>query len=345
MKDSLIEQVNGLFIATPTLQGILDDIKDMRRFSKLSKYENEPMCMLVTGETGTGKSEFIKQYLSSNKPVAEEERTKIPVLVSLIPKVKHPKPVVAQLLRDLGDPLEGMGGDSSSLLHRLITLLKGTSVELIILDEFQHLIETKSNQVVYDIADLIKILVSKAKIPVVLFGLPWSSHILTVNSQLERRFRLQHKLINYTLDTFNDFQKFLGKVQEKLPIKPEMDLRLHENAFRFFAASEGNVANLMNCIIRPAAIDAIDDASITDLKENKVLITNKKFAMALKHHSQVRNELNPFLIDINEVVANVQGKDSYWNTHAAQGESRVVDMTYAKIKFSDLSLNDVFSRK
>ena len=345
MNKIIIEEINNLFVPTKCIQDITDDIQYIRRMASSSNYEKEPTCMLVTGETGTGKSEFIKQYKNHFPSREEEERTKIPVLVSLIPKAKHPKPVVSQLLRDLGDPLDGNGGDSIALTHRLITLLRGTGVELIILDEFQHLIETKSNQVVYDIADLIKILVSKAKIPVVLFGLPWSSHILTVNSQLERRFRLQHKLINYTLDTFNDFQKFLGKVQEKLPIKPEMDLRLHENAFRFFAASEGNVANLMNCIIRPAAIDAIDDASITDLKENKVLITNKKFAMALKHHSQVRNELNPFLIDINEVVANVQGKDSYWNAHAAQGESRVVDMTYAKIKFSDLSLNDVFSRK
>lgn len=334
MNEKIIEEINNLFVPTKCIQDITDDIQYIRRMASSSNYEKEPTCMLVTGETGTGKSEFIKQYKNHFPSREEEERTKIPVLVSLIPKAKHPKPVVSQLLRDLGDPLDGNGGDSIALTHRLITLLRGTGVELIILDEFQHLIETKSNQVVYDIADFIKTLVSKAKIPVVIFGLPWSSYVLTVNVQLARRFSMQHELINYTLEKYSDFGKFVDKIQLKLPIKPEQDLRQREMLFRLFAASEGNISNLMDKIIRPAAISAVDN--------DDLLIKKDYFAKALKRFSQVRDELNPFLIEIEKVKAHVQKQSSYWNQSVRRGETRVVDMTRTTINFSDLSLKDVF---
>lgn len=337
MKEELIQAINDMFIPTPILQDISYDIKYMRQMSALSQYNNEPICMLVTGESGTGKSEFIKHYKKKYPNVEEAERTRIPVLVSLIPKAKHPKPVVSQLLRDLGDPLDGVGGDSTALTHRLVTLLKGAGVELIILDEFQHLIETKSNQVVYDIADFIKTLVSKSKIPVVLFGLPWSSYVLTVNSQLERRFTLSHDLINYTLDTYEEFKMFLESIQKRLPIKVEFDLYRDPTAFRLFAGSGGNISNLMNKIIRPAAIMAVDN--------DEELLTNLHFAKALKRFSRIRDEQNPFLMDIENVEAQVQKNSSYWNPNAAQGDSRVVDMTFARVKIADISLANVFSRK
>lgn len=336
MNKKIIEEINNLFVPTKCIQDITDDIQYIRRMASSSNYEKEPICMLVTGETGTGKSEFIKQYKDHFPNQEEAERTKIPVLVSLIPKARHPKPVVSQLLRDLGDPLDGTGGDSTTLTHRLITLLRGTGVELIILDEFQHLIETKSNQVVYDIADFIKTLVSKAKIPVVLFGLPWSSYVLTVNAQLARRFSMQQELINYTLETYSDFGKFVDKIQQKLPIKPEQDLRQREMLFRLFAASGGNISNLMDKIVRPAAISAVDNSDL--------LIKKEHFAKALKRFSQVRDELNPFLIDVEKVTAHVQNKSSYWNKNVRRGETRVVDMTRTTVNFSDLTLKDVFSK-
>lgn len=336
MNKELINEIQSLFVPTVTLAEILDNIKRIRNIANATMYSSEPTCMLVTGETGTGKSEFIKQYLANHPRVEEADRTKIPVLVSLIPKAKHPKPVVSQMLRDLGDPLEGVGGDSTALTDRLVTLLKNTGVELIILDEFQHLIETKSNQVVYDIADFIKTLVNRTNIPIVLFGLPWSSYVLEVNAQLARRFMLKHELINYTPDTYTDFQKFLGKIQDKLPIQTEVDLWRHETAFRMFAGSHGNVSNLMNSIIRPAAIDAIIN--------NEKVIKNQYFAQAIQRFTQVRKELNPFLMDLNSIVADVQHKSSYWNRSAPSGESRVVDISYTKVKFKDLTLNDVFSK-
>jgi len=333
-----LKLVNQIYIATTRLQNLSDDIRYTRENSLDLDYECEPICILVMGETGTGKSEFIKKYLDKYKRFEEVERTRVPVLVSLLPKARHPKPVVAQLLRDLGDPLGGTGGDTDQLTDRLVTLLKGTKTEIIILDEFQHAIETKSNKVVYDIADWIKILINKAKIPVVLFGLPWSSYILEVNRQLKRRFSMQHELINYTLDDFEFFQMFIQKVQQqlldKVGVKCEEEIWRKDFAFRLFAASSGNISDLMNKIIKPAASEVV--------RSETYLITIHQLALVAKRHLSLLDEENPFMIDLSCIIASQQRQFSYWNSNAPKGKSCVVDATEEKISFSELKLKDIF---
>lgn len=330
--------INEIFVSTSRLKDLSKDIRYARENSSDLKYECEPMCILVTGETGTGKSEFIRKYLKANFRVEEGERTKIPVLVSLLPKAKHPKPVVAQLLRDLGDPLGGTGGDTDQLTDRLVTLLKGTGTEIIILDEFQHAIETKSNKVVYDIADWIKTLINKAKIPVVLFGLPWSSYVLDVNHQLARRFSMRHELINYTLDDFKLFQMFLQKVQDQLASKIEMkfeqELWAGELAFRLFAASHGNISELMNKVIKPAASGIIRNQE--DCFKRSHLEDSARRLLC------VLDEENPFKIKLKDIVTTQQSNNSYWNSSVGKGKSCVVDATEKEVRFSDIKLKDIF---
>jgi len=333
-----LKLVNQIYVATTRLQELSNDIRYTRENSSDLDYECEPMCILVVGETGTGKSEFIKKYLQKYPSKEEKERTKIPVLVSLLPKAKHPKPVVSQLLRDLGDPLGGTGGDTEQLTDRLVTLLKGTGTEIIILDEFQHAIETKSNQVVYDIADWIKTLINKAKIPVVLFGLPWSSYVLKVNHQLKRRFSMEHELINYTLGDFDYFQMFIQKVQKQLldtvGIACEVELWRKDVSFRLFAASSGNISELMNKIIKPAASEVV--------RAGQNIMTVSNLAKATKRHLGVLDGDNPFIVELSSIVAIQQGTNSHWNSNAQKGKSCVVDATEKKVAFSDLKLKNIF---
>ncbi|SFF89668.1 TniB family NTP-binding protein [Neptunomonas qingdaonensis] len=331
-----VVQIESLFVPTPTLKSLLEDIKRVRDIAEMTEYENEPTCILVMGETGTGKTEFIKQYQKKYPVRQESERTYKPVLVSGLPKSRHPKPVAAQLLRDLGDPLEGKGGDTHELTDRLVIQLKAAGTQLIIIDEFHHAIQTQSNQVVLDIADWIKMLINKAKIPIVLFGLPWSQYILDVGTELERRFNMRYELINYTMDTFEGFQKFLQKVQEKLPIQPDQDLWRTEQAFRLFAVTQGNVSNLMKKLIRPAAIDAVFDGSQS--------ITPEHFLNASRRQLNVRDEVNPLILKLTEIVAQEQRSQSYWNRDAARGKNRVVDARYRNVRYGELQLrlDDVF---
>ncbi|MBO1256692.1 TniB family NTP-binding protein [Alteromonas sp. 5E99-2] len=330
-----IKIIKNIFVPSENLQLILDNMKKIRQLSIIDNYEHLPTCMLVTGETGVGKTTFIEQYMKNNPRSTlvseEDERTIIPVLYCELPKAKHPKPVAVELLKRLGDPVKA-SGDANSLLDDIADLLSKTKVELIIIDEFQHAIETTNKEVLKEIGEYLKRLINKAKVPIAFFGMPWSTPIFEVNSQLKRRVRKsKFKIQNFSLDTFDEFQMFLEIVQEELPIEFDGSMwEDHELAFKLFAASSGNLSDLMEGIIMPAAIDAVID--------NEDLLTVDHLAGAAEDHLDFLEETNPFNMNLRDIEAKQQVQDSYWNSDAPKNALRVEEAQYAKVKFSDLEL-------
>ena len=47
-------------------------------------------------------------------------------------------------------------------------------IELIIIDEFQHLVEKSSNRILSRVSDWLKMLINKTKYSIILFGMPYS---------------------------------------------------------------------------------------------------------------------------------------------------------------------------
>ena len=340
-QEEKIKIIKNIFVASENLQSILDNMKKIRQLSVIDNYEHLPVCMLVTGETGVGKTTFIKQYMKNNprsSQVTEEyEGAIIPVLYCELPKAKHPKPVAVELLTELGDPINA-SGDANSLLNQIADLLKKTKVELIIIDEFQHAIETTNKEVLKEIGEYIKRLINKAKVPIVFFGMPWSTPIFDVNAQLKRRVRKsKFKIQNFTLDTFDEFQMFLQIVQEELPIEFDGSLWADvELAFKLFAASSGNISNLMEGIIMPAAIEAVID--------NEPVLTEDYLEAAVEDNLDFIEETNPFNLELDDIVAEQQVKDSVWNPKAPKNALRVEDAEFAKVKFSGLQLKTVLKK-
>jgi hypothetical protein len=238
----------------------------------------------------------------------------------------------------LGDELQGKGDEVPGLTNRLVYLARELKVELIIIDEFQHAIDAANEDIFEDIGEWFKVFIDAARIPVVFLGVPWAKPILDVNDQLRRRIRKRHYTIeNYTLETFEKFQMFLQKVEGKLPIKPYKTLWPQEMAFRLFAASKGNLSELMEGIIIPACIEAIYDESDS--------ITENHFIEAILERTDWMEDNNPLVVHINEVEGLQQKTASYWNEEAENRENKVVKPTFAKVKFTDLSLKNILSKR
>ena len=314
----VIKQLNNIFVPTDTLETILEEIKEIRELSKIDGYENLPECIFIVGETGTGKSHFIRQYQRHHDRYDLRdhlgERTIVPVLYCELPKALHPKPVVSELLDVLGDPLKGLKGDVRQLTSRLVNLLKETKTELIIIDELQHAIEKASKTVIQDIGEWFKILINKSKIPIAFFGEPWAEAVFEVNPQLSRRVSKRDFVIpNYTAETFGKFQMFIEKLQNKLPIKPVRKLYDNHMAFKLFAASSGNLSNLLKGIIIPATILA--------LKEGAECFTEEHMMLAFKQRKNLKEKAdfivkNPFKRKIEDIEAWQQLTTSHWDNDA-----------------------------
>jgi len=322
-----INIVQNIFITTHNLQAIIDDIKVSRELAKLNNYQTEPDCILVTGEAGVGKSSLIERYKKDHPRVQLEYKTHVPVLFTSLPITKSDKAVIAHLLCALGDPSEGKVGTAPDLTRRFIKLLRKVGVELIIIDEFHHAIELQSETVIYKIADLLKYIISESNIPMVLFGMPQSTHVFTANSQLSGRFNRRKKIPLFTKDTFSDFRQFLMRVDKALPFDNLSELSEQDLSFRLFAASGGNFRRLMKGLLKRAAIRAINNGLPN--------IPIDYLADEYMDNYDPDRKKNPFLLALSDIEIEYCVKESYWDYEAKKGNKKVIPARHKRCSIAE----------
>ena len=94
--------------------------------------------LLILGESGTGKSSLCSLVAQKHKRFSLPDRDVLPVLSVSVPPAATISSMVEQMLDRLGDPLS-TSGNATNKTARLITLCRACRVEMILLDEAQHI--------------------------------------------------------------------------------------------------------------------------------------------------------------------------------------------------------------
>lgn len=308
---SIIESHNAIkkiFIGNPQLNDILNDIKDCR---EESNGETEPDCMLVVGDTGSGKTTLIDKYLSENPRVESESGSIIPILFTTLPPNATPITASEKLLSDLGDPFAfQQSKDPVELAKKVTLLLHQCQVELIIIDEFQHMIDRKQKAVLHSAADWLKILIVDSKIPVALFGMPYSTLILDANSQLNGRFELQHHLEPFR---FKDkkhlvkYKTFLELLDQSLLFPNSSSLTSDDLMHRIYYFSKGNMRRIRKLINR-ASKYALEDGALRIELHHFEKAAPKVSRNACEH-------FNPFTESLSKLKIIEPDKDVGWENY------------------------------
>lgn len=286
-------QIENIYVCYPRVKAILDEIETCRVDSKLSR---EPRSMLLLGESGAGKSTTIDQYLTRFPARNTDERLVIPVFKSAIPSKVTCKSVAQSLLTEMGAP-RPESGNQVSLTTRLARLLVECETELIILDEFQHLLQRGAEKTLDEVSDWIKTLINKTQIPILLVGTPNSESILRTNTQLDRRFCVVEELKCFSwLDDSKEYRLFLKHVDKALPFDTPANLADPDRAIRIFAASEGKPAFTM-MLIR--------EASKTAIKRGLSALTDELLSEAFNKYllRKTRLKRNPWPMSYHDLEA------------------------------------------
>ncbi|CBL46482.1 Protein involved in transposition [gamma proteobacterium HdN1] len=242
------------FVATGDVKHIFNILDDLR----INYIEEGDTNCLITGESGSGKSELVKQYAAKYPRRELEEYTHIPVLYVQLSSPQTAKAFTQQVLAALGDPQGGRGIKTKEEGFSLIKkYCRECGVELIILDEMQTVIQNRSLGVIANITAWFKDLMNHSKVPVVLVGMPWCLGVVKENDELDTRVGYRYYLETFRVSSqFSHFVRFSELFSKEYEFASNFSLREPETAYRLFAYSSGIIRAIRGQIIRAASLAA-----------------------------------------------------------------------------------------
>lgn len=289
------DYIDSLYCHYPRLEVLLGRINYCHQNSKRGR---EPKCLFIKGPAGVGKSTLGSTYEERYPRYLEDGITIVPVINAMAPVQASIRALASELLAMLGDPANNVGS-TAMLTSRLHNLIRTCKVEIIILDEFQHFIDSESDKLLLNTANWLKELINKTGVPVVLIGMPSSESIFfgRDQNQLSRRFKYRESFEPFSWNTpeqILEFRQFLKAFDESLPLPESSGLSHKVNAFRMMYATDGIVDNVQE-LIKEAAKLAVE-RNLTAI-DNSLL--SEAFLMCVK--SVLGWKLNPFVDTVHSL--------------------------------------------
>lgn len=301
----------------------------------------EPAHLSVFGETGTGKTRLLEEFAKGHPPVRDPEGVTAPVLYVKTPALPTAKNLAEATLFAIGDPAWCTGTESKQT-NRLVTLLEACQVQMLILDDFQHFYDKGSHNVWHHVADWLKILVERAKVCLVVAGLPVAKLVLHQNEQLERRLRAPAVLPRFdwrSPSLLAEFQAILESLTEVIAEHIDLPpLHSDEMSFRIWCGSGGllgYVVALLDQMLRDADDRKATSVSLADF--------HQAYLKAIAKNDDAASAVMPFLPEFTtHLDDNLHAKVASMGVRSRHPED-VADLeTRARAGRSRKTLSDVF---
>ncbi len=240
----IIARFNDMRISHPRADSIFDILDAMREGKRKSASGQQPAGSFFA-ESGYGKSTILTMYLErrvvdyclekglfaktkSREDILKEQR--LVIYVSL-PSSTTMKSLMTSLLVALGDP-KPHAGSTDDKIHRADTLMRKLGVELLIIDEVDHLQlplpRTNANREKASAAhNHLKNILLKGY-PIMFVGIPESREKLFAEKQLARRerYKIKADVLKYTdqkdAELLREFCADLGIILQEKGIMREI---------------------------------------------------------------------------------------------------------------------------
>ncbi|WP_193087954.1 TniB family NTP-binding protein [Advenella sp. FME57] len=222
-------------------------IKEMETALDLYRQTGLVRNLLITGESGCGKTSLARSFQMSYPREHLLEQTITPVLLVEVPSLGTIGALARAILSALGDPYPEKGRVVDQTA-RIVVLLRSCKTQMIILDEAQHVYDRGQRKTQYATADWLKTLINAIEIPVVLLGIPRLENLLQVNVQLRRRFAAPIELSLGSPDSLGFLDANFDVINALIPVLPlPLSLRAtsaEDLTRRVYYATDGRVGYL-----------------------------------------------------------------------------------------------------
>jgi hypothetical protein len=211
-----------------------------------------PTCLHIAGETRTGKSCVIQDFLDLHGHSGDHESDQQAIVYATAPSKATANSLLQQLLRGLGDP-HWSRGTEANMVARLHTMLAGVSCKMIIIDEFQHLSDKGQRKALVHTTSVLKNLLEKNTWGLVAVGMTNSSAVIDADAQLAGRFdpTMTMPLFDWRMKEMRlQFQAIVLAFVKQLEPFELPDFSDPDNAFRMYMATSGRLGLLAKLVDR-----------------------------------------------------------------------------------------------
>ncbi|GFN33852.1 TniB family NTP-binding protein [Paenibacillus xylaniclasticus] len=279
-----VEHVKKIIVTHPQYQEVYEELEEIHITSKGSVQASQ---LNICGRTGAGKTTIVTKYVEQFPRRLTDTGTIIPVLyVKVPPRLKTPKALASKILGQMGDLFANSGTDEE-LGRRIVQFVHDCQTEMIILDEFQHLIDRDTQNVLATASDWLKLLTEELNIPVILCGLPESEAIFEYNEQIDGRYPRRIILEPFGFEDQaqqKKFRMFLKKLDEELPLSEYSNLSDPVLASKIHYVTEGVPRYIKDLLIEATklslkrGLDYINEDSLHDAF-HRLTRSNQRYAV------------------------------------------------------------------
>jgi energy-coupling factor transporter ATP-binding protein EcfA2 len=293
-----LAKAHAALIRYPRFNALHEDICMCQQVSRMA---GEPQCMVLEGITGAGKSTLVRTYAEAYQRYEAASGTKIPVFYMETPSPVTVKGMAARMLEVMGDPAAHKG-PLWAMNTRLTHLIQACEVQIVILDDFHHLIDKETNRVLETVSDWLKVLIKETNVPFLVVGIEGKVEpILRANAQLSRLFAVRETLHPFRWDpsdeeTVKEFAAFVKCTERGIGVSLSDELPQVEFLHRLHYATDGVVGNVMNLMRFGALLTQKQGAGVLTLA-----LLEQAFDKRLRKH--MAKSVNPFTTDGNEHFA------------------------------------------
>jgi hypothetical protein len=139
-----------LFFMTADLRKLDDKIAKVRNYRSLGQTRN----FLLGGESGMGKTTYLDWLMFNHLPVVEKERNRVPIIGIQAPVSQNTaRPLLWRMLLECGQTYV-KSDNEEILLMKLVLYFQKCGVELIVIDEVQHIQRPEFKRRVLEISNM-----------------------------------------------------------------------------------------------------------------------------------------------------------------------------------------------
>lgn len=224
------------------------------RVIQVGNHTKQPVGVTVVAPAGSGKSLLIDCVRNNVCDWPFLRRSGV-----LVASLKE-SPSVAQIQGDLLEcfhyavPTRSVRSTNNAMFNVLTRAIAQHSIQLIALDEFQHVFLARQNDVRASVGDWLKRLMTETCVPVLLAGTEMLRTIEEADPQLSSRIAAI-----FTLPSFENDSDWIGLLSAFASASKDIDLSILPTklATPMFKATRGNLREL-KWLVKEAAMCAVD---------------------------------------------------------------------------------------